>query len=133
VEIYLQFTVTFIVWCIIKAYVKFFIYVYIPHKNKFPRSTRRTFLPHKFLALLIGTIITIIIIIIIIIIVVVITLYSFTFKSCPITGLGRLFGLQKVEVPEFLNNQHMKAVKLSALNAGRLYPPRDTLFYFVPC
>ena len=51
--------------------------MYIVYKNKFPRSTRRTFLSHQFLALLIGTIIIIIIIIITIIIIIVIAFFHF--------------------------------------------------------
>jgi hypothetical protein len=31
-------------------------------------------------------------------------------------------GFQEVEAPEFLDNRHMKVVKLSALRTGRLYP-----------
>jgi hypothetical protein len=42
-------------------------------------------------------------------------------KSYPITGLDRPLGFQKVEAPEFLDNQHMKVVRLSALRTGRLY------------
>jgi hypothetical protein len=30
-------------------------------------------------------------------------------------------GFQKVEAPEFLDNRHMKVVRLSALRTGRLY------------
>jgi hypothetical protein len=44
-------------------------------------------------------------------------------SSNPITGLDRPIGFQEVEAPRFQDNQHMKAVKLSALRAGRLYPP----------
>jgi hypothetical protein len=43
-------------------------------------------------------------------------------KSFPATGLDRPLGFQEVEAPEFLDNRHMKAVKLSALSTGRLYP-----------
>jgi hypothetical protein len=31
-------------------------------------------------------------------------------------------GFQEVEAPEFLDNWHMKVVRLSALRNGRLYP-----------
>jgi hypothetical protein len=31
-------------------------------------------------------------------------------------------GFQEAEAPEFLDNQHMNVVKLSALRIGRLYP-----------
>jgi hypothetical protein len=39
------------------------------------------------------------------------------------TGLGRPLGLQVVEAPRFLDNRHMKVVRLSALRTGRLYSP----------
>ena len=42
-------------------------------------------------------------------------------KSNPITGLDRPLGLQEVEAPIFLDNQHMKVVRLSDLRTGRLY------------
>jgi hypothetical protein len=38
-------------------------------------------------------------------------------------GLDRPFGLQEVEAPRFLDNRHMKVVRLSALRTGRLYLP----------
>jgi hypothetical protein len=44
-------------------------------------------------------------------------------KSNPITGLDRPLGFQEVETPRFLDNRHMKVVRLSALRTGRLYPP----------
>jgi hypothetical protein len=43
-------------------------------------------------------------------------------KSNPITGLGRPLGSQEVEVPRYIDNRHMKVVRLSALRTGRLYP-----------
>ena len=43
-------------------------------------------------------------------------------SSNPITDLDRLWGLQGVEAPRFRDNRHMKVVRLSALNTGRLYP-----------
>jgi hypothetical protein len=43
--------------------------------------------------------------------------------SNPITGLDRPLGFQEVEAPRFLDNRHMKVVKLSALCTSRLYPP----------
>jgi hypothetical protein len=46
-------------------------------------------------------------------------------KSVPTTGLNRPLGLQEVEAPRFLDNWHMKVVRLSDLRTGRLYPPRD--------
>jgi hypothetical protein len=45
------------------------------------------------------------------------------FFSNPITGLDRPLGFQEVEAPIFLDNRHMKVVRLSALHTGRLYPP----------
>jgi hypothetical protein len=44
-------------------------------------------------------------------------------KSSPITGLDRPTGFQDVEAPRFLDNLHMKVVRLSAIRTGRLYPP----------
>ena len=38
------------------------------------------------------------------------------------TGLDRPLGLQGVEAPKFLDNRHMKAVGLSTISIGRLYP-----------
>jgi hypothetical protein len=43
-------------------------------------------------------------------------------KSFPATGLDRPLGFQELEAPEFLDNRHMKVVRLSALRTGRLYP-----------
>jgi hypothetical protein len=48
----------------------------------------------------------------------------------PITGLDRLLGFQEVEAPRFLNNRHMKVVRLSALRTGRLYPPRKVKYNY---
>ena len=36
----------------------------------------------------------------------------------------RLIGLHSVEVPRFLDNQHMKEVRLSALSTSCLYPQK---------
>jgi hypothetical protein len=36
-------------------------------------------------------------------------------------------GFQEVEAPEFLDNRHMKLVRLSALRTGRLYPQEGFL------
>jgi hypothetical protein len=44
-------------------------------------------------------------------------------KINPITGLDRRLGFQEVEAPTFLDNRHMKVVRLSVLRTGRLYPP----------
>jgi hypothetical protein len=46
-------------------------------------------------------------------------------KSNPITGLDRHLGFQEVEAPRFQDNRHMKVVRLSALRAGHIYPPRN--------
>jgi hypothetical protein len=43
--------------------------------------------------------------------------------SNPITGLDRPLGFQEVEASRFLDNRHMKVVRLSALRTDRLYPP----------
>jgi hypothetical protein len=42
-------------------------------------------------------------------------------KAIPFTGLDRPFRIQEVEAPRFLDNQHMKVVRLSARRTGRLY------------
>jgi hypothetical protein len=42
-----------------------------------------------------------------------------TGKPITVTGLYR--GFQKVEVPIFRDNRHMKAIRLSALHTDRLY------------
>ena len=39
----------------------------------------------------------------------------------------RPLGFQKVEAPKFLDNRHMKVVRLSALRTGRLYPQEELL------
>jgi hypothetical protein len=41
------------------------------------------------------------------------------------TGLGRPLVLQEVEVPRFVDNRHMKVVRLSAVRTGRLSPPGE--------
>jgi hypothetical protein len=43
-------------------------------------------------------------------------------KSFPSTGLDMTLGSLEAEAPEFLDNRHMKVVRLSALRTGRLYP-----------
>jgi hypothetical protein len=39
----------------------------------------------------------------------------------PITGLYRPWGFQEFEAPGFLDNRHMKVVRLSAMCTGRIY------------
>jgi hypothetical protein len=48
-------------------------------------------------------------------------------KNFPATGLDRPLGFQETEAPEFLENRHMKLVRLSALRTGRLYPQEEFL------
>ena len=43
------------------------------------------------------------------------------------TGLDRPWGFQEVEAPRFLDNRHMKVVRLSAPRTGRLYPQETFL------
>jgi hypothetical protein len=40
----------------------------------------------------------------------------------PITGLDTPLGFQEVEALRYLDNRHMKVVRLSALRTGRVYP-----------
>ena len=44
-------------------------------------------------------------------------------KSFPTTGLDMPSGLQEAEAPEFLDNRHIKVVRLSALRTGHFYLP----------
>jgi hypothetical protein len=44
-------------------------------------------------------------------------------KSNPITGLDRPWGFQEVEAPRFQDNRHLMVLRLSAIRAGRVYPP----------
>jgi hypothetical protein len=44
-------------------------------------------------------------------------------QSSPTTGLDRPTGFEEVEAPRFLDNRHMKVVRLTALRTGRVYPP----------
>jgi hypothetical protein len=48
-------------------------------------------------------------------------------QSFPATGLDRPLGFQEFEAPEFLDNRHVKVVRLSALCTGRLYPQEGFL------
>jgi hypothetical protein len=40
---------------------------------------------------------------------------------------GQALGFQEAEAREFLDNRHMKVVRLSALHTGRLYPQEGFL------
>jgi hypothetical protein len=46
--------------------------------------------------------------------------------SSPHYRPGQALRVQEVEAPRFLDNWHMKVVRLSALCTGRLYPPGNT-------
>jgi hypothetical protein len=48
-------------------------------------------------------------------------------KAFPLQALHRPLGFQEVEAAEFLDNRHMKVVRLSALRTGRLYPQKRFL------
>jgi hypothetical protein len=48
-------------------------------------------------------------------------------KAFPLQTWTGPWGFQEVEAPEFLDNRHMKVVKLSALCTGRLYPQEGFL------
>jgi hypothetical protein len=50
---------------------------------------------------------------------------NFKVISFPATGLERPVGFQEFEAPEFLDNRHMKVVRLSALRTGRLYSQEE--------
>jgi hypothetical protein len=39
---------------------------------------------------------------------------------------GQAIRVQDVEAPRFLDNRHIKVVRLSALRTGRFYPPENT-------
>ena len=44
---------------------------------------------------------------------------------------GGSLGFPEVEAPEFLENRHIKVVRLSALRSGRLYPQEAIYMYHV--
>jgi hypothetical protein len=48
-------------------------------------------------------------------------------KSFRATGLDGPLGFHEVEAPEFLDNRHMKVVRLSTLRTDRLYPQEGLL------
>jgi hypothetical protein len=49
-------------------------------------------------------------------------MFSVRQKSNPITCLDRPLGVQEVKAPKFLDNQHMKVVRLSALPPAAFTP-----------
>ena len=56
------------------------------------------------------------------------TVYSTrrTGKAIPLQTWTAPWGFRKFRLPEFLENRHMKVVRLSTLRTGRLYLPGDT-------
>jgi hypothetical protein len=44
-------------------------------------------------------------------------------KSIPLQSWTGPEGSRRLRLPEFLDNQHMKVVRLSTVRTGRLYPP----------
>ena len=53
--------------------------------------------------------------------------------AIPVHAYYRHTGFQEVEAPIFLDDRHMKVVRLLALRTGRLYPPENILvthFYY---
>ena len=42
-------------------------------------------------------------------------------NAIPVQALDRAWGFQRVKVPKFQDNRHMKVVRLSALRTGRRY------------
>jgi hypothetical protein len=69
--------------------------------------------------------------IIIIIIIIIIITTNFIMRVTMIyqdkARLDRPLEFQEVEPPKFLDNRHMKVVRLSALRTGRLYPQEISL------
>jgi hypothetical protein len=54
-------------------------------------------------------------------------LFARSVAGFPTTGLERPLRFQEVKAPEFLDNRHMKVVRLSVLRTGRLYPQEGFL------
>jgi hypothetical protein len=46
-------------------------------------------------------------------------------------SLDRPLGFQEVEAPRFLDNRHMKVVRLSAIRTGRVYPCRKIFLVLI--
>jgi len=44
-------------------------------------------------------------------------------KSTPIQAWAGPYGFMRLRLLDFLDNRHMKVVRLLALRTGRLYPP----------
>jgi hypothetical protein len=47
----------------------------------------------------------------------------------PITGLTGPWGSRRLRLPEFLDNRHLKVVRLTALCTGLLYPQEGFLVF----
>jgi hypothetical protein len=54
-------------------------------------------------------------------------IYNIIYNICYKTKLSRYRLGEALGPPEFLDNRHMKVVRLSALRTGRLYPQEEFL------